>query len=31
VAGIPAKPVGGACCEGLTPANEMDQRFDVGL
>ncbi|MBI3438537.1 MAG: serine O-acetyltransferase [Proteobacteria bacterium] len=27
VAGIPARPVGGACCEGLMPANEMDQRF----
>ena len=32
VAGIPARPVGGACCEGLTPANEMDQRFfDPGI
>jgi serine O-acetyltransferase len=28
VAGVPAKPVGGACCE---PAKSMDQRFDVGL
>lgn len=27
VAGIPAKPIGGACLEGLTPALEMDQRF----
>jgi serine O-acetyltransferase len=31
VAGIPARPVGGSCSEGLTPAHEMDQRFDVGL
>jgi len=31
VAGIPARPVGGACSQGLTPAHEMDQRFDVGL
>ncbi len=28
VAGIPAKPVGGAC---MKPAQTMDQRFDVGL
>lgn len=27
VAGVPAKPVGGSCCEGVTPAKEMDQRF----
>lgn len=30
VAGIPAKPVGGACCEGSTPAHEMEQRFEAG-
>jgi serine O-acetyltransferase len=30
VAGIPAKPVGGPCCEGA-PAEEMDQFFDPGL
>ena len=29
VAGVPAKPIGGACCEGVTPAKEMNQRFDV--
>ena len=28
VAGVPAKPVGGACME---PSKSMDQRFDVGL
>jgi serine O-acetyltransferase len=28
VAGVPAKPVGGACCE---PSKTMDQKFDVGL
>ena len=28
VAGVPAKPVGGACTQ---PAKTMDQRFDVGL
>jgi serine O-acetyltransferase len=28
VAGVPAKPVGEVCCEGTTPAREMDQRFD---
>lgn len=27
VAGVPAKPVGGACGEGKVPAVEMDQRF----
>ena len=27
VAGIPARPVGGACVEGFIPALEMDQRF----
>ncbi len=31
VAGIPAKPVGDTCCEGLTPAREMDQIFDPGI
>lgn len=25
VAGVPAKPVGGPCCEGTTPAEAMDQ------
>ena len=29
VAGVPAKPVGGACCEGLTPAAEMNQVFET--
>ncbi len=28
VAGVPAKPIGGRCCEGMSPAKEMDQRFD---
>lgn len=28
VAGVPAKPVGGACME---PSKSMDQKFDVGL
>jgi serine O-acetyltransferase len=28
VAGVPAKPVGGAC---MAPAKSMDQKFDVGL
>lgn len=28
VAGVPAKPVGGAC---MKPAQTMDQRFDMGL
>jgi serine O-acetyltransferase len=28
VAGVPAKPVGGAC---MQPAKTMDQKFDVGL
>jgi serine O-acetyltransferase len=27
VAGIPARPVGGPCCEN--PADSMDQVFDV--
>jgi serine O-acetyltransferase len=25
VAGVPAKPIGGPCCEGVTPAEVMDQ------
>jgi serine O-acetyltransferase len=29
VAGVPAKPVGGKCCEGLIPATEMNQVFDT--
>jgi hypothetical protein len=28
VAGVPAKPVGGAC---MKPAQTMDQKFDIGL
>jgi serine O-acetyltransferase len=28
VAGVPAKPVGGAC---MKPSETMDQKFDVGL
>jgi hypothetical protein len=28
VAGVPAKPVGGACAQ---PSKTMDQKFDVGL
>jgi serine O-acetyltransferase len=31
VAGVPAKPVGGACKKGETPATEMNQMFDLGL
>ena len=31
VAGVPAKPVGDKCCEGLAPAREMDQVFDAGI
>jgi serine O-acetyltransferase len=27
VAGIPARPIGGPCCEGVTPAEVMEQRF----
>jgi serine O-acetyltransferase len=27
VAGVPARPVGGACGDGLSPATEMDQTF----
>jgi serine O-acetyltransferase len=30
VAGIPAKPIGDKCCEGVVPAEEMEQRFSVG-
>ena len=29
VAGIPAKPVGGPCCDN--PAGSMDQQFDATL
>jgi serine O-acetyltransferase len=29
VAGVPAKPVGGPCCDAITPAVEMNQVFDV--
>ncbi len=29
VAGVPAKPVGGPCCEGVTPAETMDQRIET--
>lgn len=29
VAGVPAKPVGGPCCEGLKPAETMDQRIEA--
>ena len=31
VAGIPARPIGGSCCDGQHPAQEMDQYFDPGL
>jgi serine O-acetyltransferase len=27
VAGVPAKPIGGPCCDGLTPAETMEQRL----
>lgn len=30
VAGVPAKPVGGKCCDDVVPAKEMDQNFDIG-
>jgi len=30
VAGVPARPIGGPCCEGVTPAEVMDQHFDGG-
>lgn len=29
VAGIPARPIGGKCCDGLIPAAEMDQVFET--
>jgi serine O-acetyltransferase len=29
VAGVPAKPIGGPCCEGVTPAEVMNQRFEA--
>lgn len=29
VAGVPAKPVGGPCCEGMKPAETMDQRIET--
>lgn len=29
VAGVPAKPVGGKCCDDVSPAVEMDQNFDI--
>lgn len=29
VAGVPAKPVGGPCCEGVIPARDMNQVFDA--
>ncbi len=28
VAGVPARPVGGPCCEGVKPAEIMDQRLE---
>lgn len=28
VAGVPARPIGGPCCDGVTPAEEMNQRLD---
>lgn len=31
VAGVPAKPIGGKCCEGMMPAKEMDQVFDAQI
>jgi serine O-acetyltransferase len=31
VAGVPARPIGGACLEGQIPAELMDQRFDPGI
>jgi serine O-acetyltransferase len=31
VAGVPAKPVGGKCCDDTVPAREMDQHFDPAL
>jgi serine O-acetyltransferase len=29
VAGVPAKPIGGPCCEGVTPAEMMDQVIET--
>jgi serine O-acetyltransferase len=29
VAGVPAKPIGGPCCEGVTPAEVMDQHIET--
>jgi serine O-acetyltransferase len=29
VAGVPARPIGGPCCEGVTPAEVMNQRFET--
>ena len=29
VAGVPAKPVGQSCCEGMTPAREETLEFQV--
>ncbi|MGD9982322.1 MAG: serine O-acetyltransferase [Hyphomonadaceae bacterium] len=29
VAGVPARPVGGPCCEGVTPAEVMNQRIET--
>jgi serine O-acetyltransferase len=31
VAGVPAKPVGGKCCDDVVPAKEMDQHFDPSI
>jgi serine O-acetyltransferase len=31
VAGVPARPVGGKCCDDVVPAREMDQRFDPSI
>ncbi|MEJ0059064.1 MAG: serine O-acetyltransferase [Terricaulis sp.] len=31
VAGVPAKPIGERCCDGVSPAAEMNQLFDPGL
>jgi len=31
VAGVPAKPVGGKCCDGVTPAQVMDQLIDASI
>ncbi|MGD9968791.1 MAG: serine O-acetyltransferase [Hyphomonadaceae bacterium] len=29
VAGVPARPIGGPCCEGVTPAEVMNQRIEM--